>query len=105
MASATQCHALVDVAVEIGSEPVTVEAGGAGKDLGDLLARSELSPPDWDEFADGHAAPSDDEGLALVQATHDLAAVVAKFALCNRPTHKGQCSTGATERLSDTDSG
>jgi hypothetical protein len=92
------------VAVEIGSESVTVDAGGAGKDLRDLLARSEPSPPHWDELADGHAAPSHDEGLALIQATHDLAAAVAKFTLRNRPTHYDQCSTSATVHLSDTDS-
>ena len=37
-ASATGCRALVDVAVEIGSESVTVEVGSAGEDFGDLFA-------------------------------------------------------------------
>ena len=76
-ASATGCRALVDVAVEIGAESVKIDVGSAGKDFGDLPARSEPPPADGNELTDGHAAPRHDEALALVQATHDLAAVVA----------------------------
>ena len=96
MSSATGCRGLVDVAVEIGAESVTIDVSSAGKDLGDLLARSEPSPSDRDELTDGHAAPRHNEALARIQATHDLAAVVAKFTLRDRPTHDEQRSTGAT---------
>jgi hypothetical protein len=90
------------MAIHVGSEPGAVEAGG-GTDKGrfDLLATGEPSPSDGYELADGHAASCDDEGLAVVNAAHDLATVVAQLALCDRLTHNDKCSTSATGPTSD----
>jgi hypothetical protein len=35
----------------------------------------------WGEFSDRRSVSSDDEGFAVVKLTHDLAAVIAEFAL------------------------
>ena len=75
------CRGLVDVAVKTGVESVTIDVGSAGKDLGDLLARSEPSPSRTGCELTDYAAACHNEALARIQATHDLAAVVAKFTL------------------------
>ena len=103
MGSATRCGSLVDVAIQISLEPATVDGSGTGEHLGDLLAGREPSPSDGDEFADGYTAARHDEGFSLVQSAHDFAAVVAKFALRNRPAHTNSVALVLHEDASDAD--
>ncbi|WP_227462390.1 hypothetical protein [Desertimonas flava] len=89
------------MAIEVGSELGAVEAGSADELCSDLLETDELPPSKGDQLADGHAASCHDIGLAVVQATHDLATVVAQLKLCDRLTHNDICSTGAIWSASD----
>src|SRR5205814_10296161 len=75
----------VDGCVEIVAEPVRVENRGSGERRHNLLARDERPAPQRDQPADGCAVPGDRERLAALNAAHDLARVVAQFALRDLP--------------------
>src|SRR6056297_2579437 len=101
--SGTRFDALIGYRVEVLSELFAVDGRGGLEELGDGFRSHEAKPPKRGEFADGHAVACDNEGLALVEATHDLPAAVPELslghdlahlnivALCATPARK--CST------------
>src|SRR5437588_11495356 len=92
-------RALVDATVEVPAETHAINVGCAGKRGNDCFCRNEAPSPQRYELADGHAVPRDDEGLTLVELTHDLAALVAQLALRDLSAHRGDCSTRATRSV------
>lgn len=72
---------------EVGTETRNVERRRRGERVPNEMPRHELPPTERGEFTDGRTVPGHDEGLTFVERTHDLATVVAKFALCDPPSH------------------
>ena len=77
---------LVDLLVEVGAEALELTTGAPAKAATSIAYRGDESPAcDRDELAHGNAIAGDHVGLSPVQAAHDLAALVAKLALGDRP--------------------
>jgi len=68
--------ALVDDGVEVSPELFGIDGWSGLEELCDGVRCHEAESPKWGEFSDGYAVACDDEGLALVEATHDLSAAV-----------------------------
>lgn len=67
---------------------------------GDCAVRAhEAVTSERDEFPDGYTATRDDECLALIELAHDLAAVVAEFALGGLSGHLTEVARVAASRL------
>lgn len=75
--STTRFDALVGNSVEVASELVAVDGRRCLEELGDGFCGHEAETPKWSEFTDRLAVACDDEGLAFVEASHDLATAVS----------------------------
>jgi hypothetical protein len=82
--------------VDIGSELLEINRGGAFEGSNDNVPGNELPPPDRAQFANRDAVAGDDEVLTAIQRPHDLSTLVAKLALGQLPGHSIQRSTRAT---------
>ena len=82
--------------VQILAELLSVDCRCCAEDLGDRFCGHESEASHWREFSDRDAVAGDDEGLAFVEATHDLAAAVAEFSLCDGLTHPTTVARRAT---------
>ena len=95
-ASATKRHVLARDSIEILAELLTVDRWRRSEDLGHRLRGHEPEPSQRCERTDRHTTTGDDKGLAFVEATHDLAAAIAKFSLCDGLPHLASVAPGAT---------
>ncbi len=95
--------------VEVRSEAFVVDRWCDPEHGDRRLRRDEAMSTQWQQFADGHAVSSDDEGLALVEVTHDLAALVAPLAHLAAPSRLARSiaasSTAASPRRSSAATG
>ena len=80
-ASAKGHDVLAGGAIEVGSEPVELQARSASERGESRLGAYEPMPTQRGELADRDSIPGHDEGLTLVKLAHYLAAVIAKLTL------------------------
>ena len=85
--SGTRRGILVDDLIEIGQQLIPLDRRRSSEDFEHLVAPSERSASHRCELADGDASSGHDEGLAGVEAAHDVTAVVAQLALRDGGTH------------------
>ena len=72
---------MVNHGVNVCTEPVRVDGGRVGEGGPDHLCGDELSASKWDELSQWDAIARDDERLASIEASHDLAAVISQLPL------------------------
>src|SRR5262249_5101649 len=85
--SGTRRRVLVEDAVDVGTEPDWIDPRRSGERAHDDLRRDEAATPERDQLTHWRPVAGDDEGLALVERSHDLAAVVPELALGDLPCH------------------
>ena len=85
--SGTRRRVLVEDAIDLGAEPGWIDPRGSGERAHDDVRRDEAATPERDQLTHGRPVAGDDEGLALVECSHDLAAVVPELALGDLPCH------------------
>ena len=85
--SATGFDALVGDSVEISSELFAVDGRSGLEELNNGLCSHEAKKTQRSEFADGDTVACHHEGLALVEAAHDLPAAVPEFSLSHDLLH------------------
>ena len=94
--SGTRFDALIGDGVEVSSELLAVDGRSCLEELCDGFCCYEAKTSQRGEFTDGYAVARHDEGLALVEATHDLPAAVAEFSLGDDLAHPDIVARGAT---------
>ena len=85
--SATGRDVLARRVVEVGSEPVEIDARRALECRHCLVSTDKAMTTQWGQFADGDTVSGDNEALALVELAHDLTAVVSQLALSDLGRH------------------
>ena len=85
--SDTWSRVLVEDAIDVGAEPGRIDCRGSGERAHDDFRRDEAATPERDQLTHGRSVAGNDEGLALVERSHDLAAVVPELALGDLPCH------------------
>src|SRR5215218_439023 len=85
--SATRSDALIDVPVEVLTEPAGVDRGRMSEGVHHDVASDEATAAQREQLADWHPVAGDDERFALVESAHDLTTVVAQFSLGDRFGH------------------
>jgi hypothetical protein len=85
--SATGRDLLASRGIEVGSEPVEIDARRALERCHCFVGANEATATHWGKLADGNTVSGDDEALALVELAHDLTAVVSQLALGDLGCH------------------
>jgi hypothetical protein len=78
---------LIEDRVDVVPEPRTVVTGSACEESDGCVGAHEPTLPERSQLADRDAVAGDDERLAAVERTHDLAAFVPKLALADLTRH------------------
>jgi hypothetical protein len=78
---------LAGCSIEVATKQRQVNGRGASERGDRGVGGDEASTPQWRQLTNGHSVSRDDEGLAMIQLAHDLAAVVAKLSLGNFAGH------------------
>jgi hypothetical protein len=84
--SATRGDVLIDGAIEVCAQPLMVNARGTSERRGQSRSVHEAAPHRH-QFANRNTIASHDECFALVEAAHDVTAVVAQLALTDLAAH------------------
>ncbi len=90
-----RCVLIRDV-VEVGAEPVSVDRWRVAEHREDGVSGHESMTAHRSQLSDGRPVASDDESLSMIEAAHDLTAVVAKLALCDCVRHTHNVARSAT---------
>ena len=96
---ATRCDFLARGFVQIRSELAIVNPGRGPEECDGRLCGYESMAAQRRQLADGHTIARDDKGLALVESTHDVAALVPKLPLADLATHPATVARRATVAL------
>jgi hypothetical protein len=72
---------LVEHEIDVRPESFAIDGWCVSEDSADYLRGNELPSSKGDQLSDRHPVPGHDEGLASVEAPHDLAAIVSQFPL------------------------
>jgi hypothetical protein len=91
---------LVEDRVDVGSELPTVDDRSAREEGDGCVGAHEPTLPERRQLADRDAVTGDDEHLAAIERTHDLATLVPELSLADLARHITKCSTRATEGFS-----
>ena len=73
--------------IEVLAVLLGIQCRSGAEDLGDGFGGNESEAAQRREFSDGDSVSGDDEGLAFVKATHDLAAAVSELSLRDGLSH------------------
>ena len=79
--------------VEVAAQQLQVNRRCAPERRNCGVRGNEASTPQWREVTNWHTISRDDERLAAIKLTHDLAALVAKLSLGYFAGHAAYCST------------
>jgi hypothetical protein len=96
--SGTRFDVLIGDDIEVSSELFAVDGWSRLEELCDGFCCDEAKTSQRGEFTDGYAVARHDEGLALVETTHDLPAAVAELSLGDDLAHPhivARCATPA----------
>lgn len=93
----TRCDFLACCFVQIRSELAIVNPGRGPEKCDGRLCGDESMAAQRRQLTDGHTIARDDEGLALVESAHDVAALVPKLPLADLATHRPSVARRATQ--------
>jgi hypothetical protein len=82
-----RCELLAGGPVEVCSQPVELYAWSTSERRHCRLGTDESMPTQWGKLADWNPIPGHNEGFALVQLAHNLAAVIAQLTLGDLSGH------------------
>src|SRR5207245_1220030 len=86
--SATRARSLIEDRVDLGSESLAIDRRCAREQSDGGLRADEPTLSQRCQFADRDAIAGDDERLAAVERSHDLAALVSKLPLRDLSRHR-----------------
>jgi hypothetical protein len=86
--STTRRRILVDHCIHVVTELLELDRRSVSEGCDRGLCGDEPARSQWLQFADGNTVARDDESLAAIQRTHDVAAAIAELSLGDLACHR-----------------
>ena len=85
--SGTRRRILIDRSIDVFPKPFEGSLWRGGKDRKNSVGGNENPLPNRNQLADRHTMASDDEGLDLVESSHDSTTFIAELSLRDQAAH------------------